>query len=84
LFFEIAGLKLGMPLVTISEKGYMMHGQDKSEKSRSIHLNRIDEIVFWSKKWEISPKQLLIAIQAVRSTRVIKIRAYLIHQGFAL
>jgi len=54
------------------------------EKNVSVNLTRPDEIVYWTKKWEISPNQLFLAAQATKSNRIIKIRNYLVSMGFAV
>lgn len=56
----------------------------KAEKKPYLNLDQVNEIVYWTKKWEISPEQLLIAVNATRSNSIPKIIAYLRQQGFAL
>jgi hypothetical protein len=50
----------------------------------SVNLSRLDEIVYWTKKWEISPNQLLLAIRATQSNNVQVITQYLRERGFAI
>lgn len=50
----------------------------------SVNLSRLDEIVYWTKKWEISPNQLLQAVNATHSNNVQTITQYLRERGFAV
>lgn len=50
----------------------------------TLNLARIDDIVYWTKKWEISPNQLLQAVRATQSSDVQAITKYLRERGFAL
>jgi hypothetical protein len=63
-----------------------MFASSKSRAEEKTHLNldQISEIVYWTKKWEISPEQLLSAVNATKSNSIPKIEAYLRQQGFAL
>jgi predicted nucleic acid-binding Zn ribbon protein len=49
-----------------------------------IDLSRLDDVVYWAKKWEISPNQLLQAIKAAKTNNPQAIAKYLREQGFAL
>ena len=55
----------------------------KFEKNH-VDIENLGEIIYWTKKWEISPKQLLKAIMETNSNSIIKIRDYLVNQGFAV
>jgi hypothetical protein len=55
-----------------------------SFQPQAVNLSRPDDIVYWSKKWEISPNQLFRAIQATQSNSVPAITKYLRDLGFAL
>ncbi|PWT76665.1 MAG: hypothetical protein C5B59_06020 [Bacteroidetes bacterium] len=57
---------------------------EKQERNRRLDMTRVEEVVYWAKRWEISPNQLLIAVQATKSNRILKIRNWLISRGFAL
>ena len=57
---------------------------EKDDRNRRLNMSRVDEIVYWAKRWEISPNQLLIAVQATKSNRIFKIRSWLVSKGFAL
>jgi hypothetical protein len=50
----------------------------------TLNMARIDDIVYWTKKWEISPNQLLQAVRAIQSSDVQAIAKYLRDRGFAL
>ncbi|HZK63414.1 MAG TPA: DUF3606 domain-containing protein [Puia sp.] len=50
----------------------------------TLNLARIDDIVYWTKKWEISPNQLFQAVRAIQSSDVQAIAKYLRERGFAL
>ncbi len=49
-----------------------------------VDVENLSEIIYWTKKWEISPKQLLKAMLETKSNSIIKIRKYLVNQGFAI
>jgi hypothetical protein len=50
----------------------------------SVNLSRLDDIVYWTKKWEISPNQLFQAVKATQSNDVNTITLYLRERGFAI
>jgi hypothetical protein len=54
------------------------------EKDTTINFRKILEIVYWAKKWEISPLQLLIAFKQTNSNSIAKIKEYLRARGFAV
>jgi hypothetical protein len=54
------------------------------DKDTTINFSRVLEIVYWAKKWEISPTQLLLAFQKTHSNSIAKIKEYLREKGFAL
>jgi hypothetical protein len=56
----------------------------KQLQEPTIDFLRIDDIIYWSKKWEISPYQLIVAYYATENNRVKTIEAYLRAKGFAL
>ena len=49
-----------------------------------IDFKKIQDIVYWSKKWEVSPNQLIKAYTATQSREVRKIEEYLRDEGFAV
>ena len=55
-----------------------------NELSPVIDFKRIQEIIYWSKKWEVSPNQLIKAYTATESREVKKIEEYLREKGFAV
>ena len=55
-----------------------------AEMSTEIDFKKIQEIIYWSKKWEVSPNQLIKAYTAVESREVKKIEEYLREKGFAV
>ena len=57
---------------------------DILEKDTTINFKKILEIVYWAKKWEISPLQLLIAFKKTNSNSIAKIKEYLRARGFAV
>jgi len=63
-----------------------MPGNFKKPKTfeAEIDFKRIQDVVYWSKKWEVSPHQLIEAYNAVQSNRVKKIEEYLRGKGFAI
>jgi hypothetical protein len=54
------------------------------EKGPEIDFKKIQDIIYWSKKWEISPHQLIHAYQFLQSSNVKKIEKYLREKGFAI
>ena len=54
------------------------------EKSPEIDFEKIQDITYWSKKWEISPHQLIEAAQFLKTNNVKTIEAYLREKGFAI
>ena len=49
-----------------------------------IDFQRIQDIIYWSKKWEISPSQLMKAYYSTQTCDVKKIEIYLRENGFAV
>ncbi|MEJ7738819.1 MAG: hypothetical protein WKF97_15445 [Chitinophagaceae bacterium] len=49
-----------------------------------IDFKNIQDIIYWSKKWEVSPHQLMKAFTETQSSNVNRIIEYLREQGFAL
>lgn len=49
-----------------------------------IDFKSIQDIIYWSKKWEVSPHQLKKAFTATNSSDVKRIIEYLREQGFAV
>jgi hypothetical protein len=41
-------------------------------------------IIYWSKKWEISPIKLFIAFLKIKSNRIDELRYHLRNDGFAI
>lgn len=64
----------------MSVKSFIMH----NEKGPEIDFNKIQDIIYWCKKWEISPYQLIQAYQSLHSNDVKQIEKYLRGRGFAL
>ncbi|MEO5997683.1 MAG: hypothetical protein ABIN89_13165 [Chitinophagaceae bacterium] len=54
------------------------------ERGLEIDFKKIQDIIFWSKKWEISPNRLVEASQTLNSNNVKSIENYLREKGFAL
>jgi hypothetical protein len=59
---------------------------DKKTKSfeAEIDFKNIQDVIYWAKKWEVSPHQLMEAFNATKSNRVDKIEEYLRGKGFAV
>jgi hypothetical protein len=49
-----------------------------------IDFKNVQDVIYWAKKWEVSPHQLMEAFQATNSNAVDKIEAYLRGKGFAV
>lgn len=49
-----------------------------------IDFHQIQDIVYWSMKWAISPHQLLKAFYAINTASVAKLEEYLRSEGFAV
>ncbi len=49
-----------------------------------IDFKRIQDVIYWAKKWEISPHQLIEACKATQSNHVKNIEEYLRGKGFAV
>jgi hypothetical protein len=49
-----------------------------------IDFKNIQDVIFWAKKWEVSPHQLMEAFNATKSNSVNKIEEYLRGKGFAV
>ena len=64
----------------MSINSFMTH----DERSPEIDFKKIQDIIFWSKKWEVSPNQLVEAYQTLNSNNVKQIEKYLREKGFAL
>jgi hypothetical protein len=64
----------------MSVKSVMTHDENGPE----INFKKIQDIIYWSKKWEISPHQLIDAYQALQNNNVKAIEAYLRGKGFAV
>ncbi len=60
----------------------MIRSSKRSTKS-SISFDQPLDIIYWTKKWEISPHQLLAAVKNTKSTSVARIATYLKQFGFA-
>ena len=56
----------------------------KKSNSIQIDFKQSQQIVYWSKKWEISPMQLFKAFKDTRVTSVTTIEKYLRKNVFAL
>ena len=54
------------------------------EKSPEIDFQKIQDVIYWSKKWEISPHQLIEAAQFLKTNDVKTIESYLREKGFAI
>lgn len=54
------------------------------DNNPEINFREIQDIIYWSRKWEISPQQLVEASQALESSEVKKIENYLREKGFAI
>ena len=51
---------------------------------KEIDFEKIQDIIYWSKKWEISPYQLMQAFYIIKTGNVRKIENYLREKGFAI
>ena len=49
-----------------------------------IDFEKIQDVIYWSKKWEVSPHQLVDASQILKTNNVKEIEAYLREKGFAI
>jgi hypothetical protein len=49
-----------------------------------IDFKNIQDVIYWAKKWEVSPHQLMEAFKATNSNSVKKIEEYLRDKGFAV
>jgi hypothetical protein len=49
-----------------------------------IDFKNIQDVIYWAKKWEVSPHQLMEASRATNSNSVTKIEQYLREKGFAV
>jgi hypothetical protein len=49
-----------------------------------IDFKNVQDVIFWAKKWEVSPHQLMEAYTATNSNAVSKIEEYLRGKGFAV
>lgn len=56
----------------------------QDEKHPEIDFKKVQEIIYWSKKWEVSPHQLIEASQHLQTNNVREIEAYLREKGFAI
>ena len=56
----------------------------KKEISESIQFNDPLAVIYWSKKWEISPVRLFNAFKKVKSNKIDKLKECLRKDGFAL
>jgi hypothetical protein len=54
------------------------------EKRTVINFRNPNDVIYWSKKWEISPNSLFTAYMQTRSDKIGSIKAYLRTIGFAL
>lgn len=61
------------------------HSLKRSKPNETeIDFKRIQDVIYWAKKWEVSPHQLMVAAYAINSSNVKKIEEYLREKGFAL
>jgi hypothetical protein len=56
----------------------------KKEIYESIQFDNPSEIIYWSKKWEVSPEKLRSVFKKIQSNQVDKLKAHLRKDGFAL
>jgi hypothetical protein len=56
----------------------------KKEIIDIIQFDKPEDIVYWSKKWEISPIKIFNAFDKVKSNNVEDLKKYLREDGFAL
>ncbi len=56
----------------------------QEEKSPEIDFKKIQDIIYWAKKWEVSPNQLIDASRMLQTSSVRQIEAYLRGKGFAI
>ena len=61
------------------------HPAKKSKQAEpEINFKNVQDVIFWAKKWEVSPHQLMEAFNATKSNAVNKIEEYLRGKGFAV
>jgi hypothetical protein len=61
------------------------HPAKKTKQAEAeIDFKNVQDVIFWAKKWEVSPHQLMEAFNATKSNTVNKIEEYLRGKGFAL
>ncbi|MEO6916206.1 MAG: hypothetical protein ABI174_10055 [Chitinophagaceae bacterium] len=58
--------------------------KDLQSEDPEIDFKKIQEIIYWSTKWEVSPNQLIKAYTATQSREVKKLEEYLREEGFAI
>ena len=56
----------------------------REEKSLVIDFKKVHDIIYWAKKWEVSPHQLVDASHILQTNNVREIEAYLRGKGFAI
>lgn len=49
-----------------------------------IDFEKIQDVIYWSKKWEVTPYQLIQAFFVIKTSKVRKIEDYLREKGFAV
>lgn len=54
------------------------------KKQTVINFRNPSDVIYWSKKWEISPDSLFSAYLQIRSDKIEPIKNYLRNIGFAL
>lgn len=56
----------------------------KGISDTEIDFQNVEEIIYWTKKWEISAYQLIEAFYTTKTSSVRKIEEYLREKGFAV
>jgi hypothetical protein len=70
------GISFDLPLLKKMTK--------EKEPSETIAFDDPAAIIYWSKKWEISPIKLFIAFLKINSNRIDKLKYHLRKDGFAI
>lgn len=56
----------------------------KKEINEVIRFDNPSDIMYWSKKWEVSPVKLFSTFEKIKSNNTNDIKRYLRNDGFAL
>jgi hypothetical protein len=56
----------------------------KTQQNPVINFQNPEDVIYWSKKWEVSPMKLFYAFTKTQSNDTETIKKYLRNDGFAL